>query len=151
MFEDVKSCIFKCADFSGRASQGEFSNWVLFVAIVVGALLAEWLWLSLAAFAISLLPTAAAVSRRLHDTNRSGWWIALALIPFPGALFLAALLAFEGTPGPNRFGDDPLDREPRGPCEPMPNDAKPAFSSMQRWHHRRQTGAIDPTNFQVQL
>lgn len=51
--------------------------------------------------------------RRLHDRNRSGWWLLLVLVPVAGALWLAWQLAFRrGLPQDNRWGPDPL--APRG-------------------------------------
>ncbi|MCX6599433.1 MAG: DUF805 domain-containing protein [Acidobacteria bacterium] len=48
----------------------------------------------------TLLPTAAAGVRRMHDTDHSGWWL---LVPIVNFVFLV----LEGTHGPNRFGPDP--------------------------------------------
>ena len=48
------------------------------------------------------------VVRRLHDLDKSGWWIWLFLVPLFN-IYLGALLFFKkGTEGPNRFGMDPL-------------------------------------------
>ena len=47
-----------------------------------------------------LLPSLAVGVRRLHDTDRSGWWL---IVPIVGFVFLC----FEGQPGPNRFGASP--------------------------------------------
>ncbi|MCC4799997.1 DUF805 domain-containing protein [Enterovibrio norvegicus] len=52
------------------------------------------------------LPTLAVTVRRLHDTDRSGWWALLGIVPF-GVIALLILQAFEGTKGGNRFGPDP--------------------------------------------
>jgi uncharacterized membrane protein YhaH (DUF805 family) len=41
--------------------------------------------------------------RRLHDSDKSGWWVLISLIPFGGIVVLVFTL-LEGTPGPNRFG-----------------------------------------------
>jgi uncharacterized membrane protein YhaH (DUF805 family) len=41
--------------------------------------------------------------RRLHDTDRTGWWYFLGLVPFGGFVLLVFSL-LEGTPGPNRYG-----------------------------------------------
>ena len=48
--------------------------------------------------------------RRLHDTNRSGWWYLLNLVPVVGLilLFIWTVLT-PGTPGTNRFGPSPID------------------------------------------
>ncbi len=73
----------------------------ILVMIVMGL---AWLW-SLA----MLLPSIAVSVRRLHDTNRSGWWYLLGLVPF-GGLVLLYFFILEGDPGPNMFGPDPKGR-----------------------------------------
>jgi uncharacterized membrane protein YhaH (DUF805 family) len=45
--------------------------------------------------------------RRLHDIDRTGWWVLLALTLI-GAILLIVWACFKGTDGPNRFGPDPL-------------------------------------------
>src|SRR5512135_2750758 len=45
--------------------------------------------------------------RRLHDVNRSGWWLLIGFVPLFGVIVLLAFEVTEGTPGPNRFGPDP--------------------------------------------
>ena len=57
-----------------------------------------------------LIPSVAVAIRRLHDTNRSAWWILIALLPILGALVLIVFYLLDGTPGPNRFGEDPKGR-----------------------------------------
>lgn len=54
-----------------------------------------------------LLPSLAVTVRRLHDTDRSGWWLLIGLIPIIGTLVLIYFMASNGQQGPNRFGDDP--------------------------------------------
>lgn len=54
-----------------------------------------------------LLPSLGVAVRRLHDTNRSGWWLLIGLIPFIGGIVLLVFFVLEGTRGPNRFGNDP--------------------------------------------
>jgi uncharacterized membrane protein YhaH (DUF805 family) len=51
-----------------------------------------------------LLPSLGVGIRRLHDTDRSGWWILLILIPLIGWIVLIVLYALRGTAGPNRYG-----------------------------------------------
>jgi uncharacterized membrane protein YhaH (DUF805 family) len=53
------------------------------------------------------LPSLAVTVRRLHDTDRSGWWILLNLIPIVGALIVLIFTCLDGTPGDNRFGPNP--------------------------------------------
>lgn len=55
-----------------------------------------------------LIPYSALYIRRLHDTDRSGWWAWLNLVPVVGWLVVFVWLCSIGTPGPNRYGDDPL-------------------------------------------
>jgi len=45
--------------------------------------------------------------RRLHDTNRSGWWVLIAFVPFVGGIWLLVLLALDSSLGSNRFGSNP--------------------------------------------
>jgi uncharacterized membrane protein YhaH (DUF805 family) len=45
--------------------------------------------------------------RRLHDTDRSGWWCLVTLVPFVGSFILLFFLCVEGTQGINRFGSNP--------------------------------------------
>ncbi|MDT7577550.1 MAG: hypothetical protein QOH17_3883, partial [Pseudonocardiales bacterium] len=54
-----------------------------------------------------LLPSLAVGVRRLHDTDRSGWWLLIGLIPIIGGIVLLVFFVLEGTRGPNRFGADP--------------------------------------------
>ena len=56
----------------------------------------------------NFLPSLAVGVRRLHDTDRSGWWLLIAFIPLIGAIVLLVFFCTRGTPGPNRFGNDPL-------------------------------------------
>lgn len=130
----IKTCLKKSADFTGRAQLSEFWLWALFVLVVgTGAMLLAPV-LGGMFFLAALLPSAAAASRRLHDTDRSGWWTLLALLPFPGMLFLAALLVFQGTRGDNRFGPDPLGREAGGRIVPLPGERQ---KSVAEWQDRQ--------------
>jgi uncharacterized membrane protein YhaH (DUF805 family) len=54
-----------------------------------------------------LVPGIAVAVRRLHDIDKSGWWLLISLIPLIGAIWLIVLLATEGTRGSNPFGADP--------------------------------------------
>ena len=59
---------------------------------------------------ISLIPSFAVGVRRLHDIDRSGWWLLLILVPVLGWGVLFVFHLLDGTPGDNRFGADPKGR-----------------------------------------
>lgn len=60
----------------------------------------------------TLIPSIALTVRRLHDTDRSAWWLLLAFIPLIGQIWLLILMIIGGTRGPNRFGPDPVEQPP---------------------------------------
>ena len=53
------------------------------------------------------LPALAVLVRRLHDTNRSGWWILISFLPLIGILVLLFFSVQEGQPGENQYGISP--------------------------------------------
>lgn len=53
---------------------------------------------------LAFLPAFSAMVRRLHDTNRSGWWILLGFIPFFGFIVLLIMCMLQGTQGQNNHG-----------------------------------------------
>lgn len=66
--------------------------------------------LLLTAFALAnIVPGIALAIRRLHDTNRSGWWYLINFIPYIGALWFLVLSLLPSTPGPNLYGEHPDD------------------------------------------
>jgi uncharacterized membrane protein YhaH (DUF805 family) len=108
--------IRRYADFDGRAGRPEFwwfalLNVIVTVVVLIvgyavlgsahGAILADLYTL------LVLLPSLGVEIRRLHDTDRSGWWILIALVPIVGGIVLIVFLALAGTPGPNRYGAAP--------------------------------------------
>ena len=82
----VKTCFSKYANFKGRARRSEFWWFVLFVLIVNGVLLflsgfMPWVgYLSLLFGLCVIVPQLAALTRRLHDSSRSGWWVVLFVV-----------------------------------------------------------------------
>jgi uncharacterized membrane protein YhaH (DUF805 family) len=104
--------------FSGRARRKEYWMFTLFnlIALVVMSVLDRMLGLAGEAgvgilytvYALAvLLPSLAVSVRRLHDIDKSGWWMLLVLVPFIGAIVLLVFAVMEGTRGDNRFGADP--------------------------------------------
>lgn len=55
----------------------------------------------------ALIPGLAVSVRRLHDINKSGWWILISLVPCVGGLILLILDCIEGDPGDNQYGPNP--------------------------------------------
>jgi uncharacterized membrane protein YhaH (DUF805 family) len=98
--DSVSTCFGKYADFSGRASRSEFWWWVLFT--LIGSLVCQAFsgYLSLLFEVGTLLPYCAVTTRRLHDTNRSGWIQLVALIPLLGWILLIVWCAQPGIPDP---------------------------------------------------
>ena len=96
--EAVKVCFNKYADFNGRAGRPEY--WWFFLFIAAGSLLLTSVSSTLGAlFSLAtLVPSIAAATRRLHDTQRSGWWQLVAIVPLVGWVVLIVFLAQEGKP-----------------------------------------------------
>src|SRR6266576_6086656 len=88
----VKACLAKYANFNGRATRTEY--WWFFLAVLLGSAVTSLIALRIYALfsLVTLLPLIAVGARRLHDTNRSGWWQLLALVPF-GVVVPIILLA----------------------------------------------------------
>jgi uncharacterized membrane protein YhaH (DUF805 family) len=55
----------------------------------------------------TIIPSLAGVVRRLHDTNRSGWWLLINFVPVVGPLIILSFTLTKGNAGENRFGPDP--------------------------------------------
>jgi uncharacterized membrane protein YhaH (DUF805 family) len=55
-----------------------------------------------------ILPGLAVEVRRLHDIDKSGWWVLISVVPLVGIILLLIWFCTEGTRGPNRFGSNPL-------------------------------------------
>jgi uncharacterized membrane protein YhaH (DUF805 family) len=136
----------KYADFNGRSRRKEYWMYVLLlivVGIVIGivegilglrGMVGPYGPISALFLLATLCPSLAVGVRRLHDTNRSGWWLLIGYGPFllSMCLMLAGMLQFtmilsiialigfivllvfmvmEGTKGPNQYGPDPKGAE----------------------------------------
>ena len=102
-------CWKKYAEFSGRARRKEYWMFALFnflasvaLTIVDGILGTNGGLGGLYTLAV-LIPSIAVAARRLHDTDRSGWWQLIALIPLIGFIILLVFLCSDSKPGENRF------------------------------------------------
>ena len=119
--EAINSGFQNYFNFSARAQRSAYWYWVLFAVLlsVVVTLI------DAAAFprmrispitsltqAILLVPGLSVGVRRLHDTDRSGWWMFLLLLPIIGPIILIVWFCYSGTSGVNRFGPNPLAGHP---------------------------------------
>ena len=140
-------------NFSGRAVRSEYWYWLLFtmLAELVAAILDTAFFgqvyvghlyvygaaavspLSTIVYFGTLLPSLSVSIRRLHDIDRTGWWI---LIGFTGIgiILLLVWACLKGTPGYNRFGPDPF-----GSGGHIPRPATPADRVREEeWRRRGQ-------------
>jgi uncharacterized membrane protein YhaH (DUF805 family) len=101
------------AGFSGRARRTEYWMFLLFNVLIsiglgiVEAILGTGGVVGILYSLAVLVPGLAVSIRRLHDTNRSGWWLLVALVPIVGVIVLIVFAAQEGTEGANAYGTDP--------------------------------------------
>jgi uncharacterized membrane protein YhaH (DUF805 family) len=114
--EAISSGFRNYVTFQGRASRSEYWFWVLF-AFLLGIVTATFDYFVFPGSDLSptntltglalFLPGLAVAARRLHDIDRTAWWLLLALTLI-GTILLVIWACFKGTLGPNRFGPDPL-------------------------------------------
>lgn len=106
MMEACKMYWQKYAEFEGRSRRAEYW-WAYLMTFVIGLILG---WIPVVGWLASLamiLPSIAVGVRRLHDINKSGWFMLLNLIPIVGQIILIIWFCQEGTIGPNQYGEDP--------------------------------------------
>lgn len=121
--EAIRSGFDHYVKFDGRASRSAYWWWALFVFIVGivanvldgvfglqqfrefnGQMYAAGGVISGLATLALLLPNLSVTIRRLHDTDRSGWWWFIVIFPVIGWIIYLYFMIARGTPGPNRFG-----------------------------------------------
>lgn len=108
----------KYADFSGRARRKEY--WMFMVMnFIVGCIVSFLGWIvggTDGLITVSLpglytlfvfLPSWAVTVRRLHDTNRTGWWILISIIPAIGFLVMLIFTLLDSDPNTNAYGENP--------------------------------------------
>lgn len=158
------SVLKQYAVFSGRARRTEYWMFVLCNVIVMQLLgMVDKLiggdkeFISGIYSLAVLLPSLAVAVRRLHDTDRSGWWLLLVLVPIIGilvptigtlvpiigTLVLIYFMVCNGQQGPNRFGDDP---------KAAPSQALSSANGRGLANHRprkREGGITPPSLFRV--
>jgi uncharacterized membrane protein YhaH (DUF805 family) len=113
----------KYAVFSGRARRKEYWMFVLFNIIIsfvlglIDGIVLSSLGIDIGSTKLGVLgtiyglaifvPALAVAVRRLHDTNRSGWWLLISLVPFIGAIILIVFFVKDSQPGDNKYGPNP--------------------------------------------
>lgn len=110
--KSIETCMTKYATFEGRASRSEYWWFILFT-FLVGAAFRVILHHGIVSGLVHLifvLPTLAASARRLHDTNRSGWWQLLCFTGI-GAIVVLIMLCIETQQQTNDYGPPPGDAD----------------------------------------
>lgn len=115
--EAIHSVFSNYCQFSGRARRSEYWYFVLFNALVTGAISGALSVFSVKEEVVSsilslwslavLLPRLGLIWRRFHDIGKSGanyFWV---LVPLVGLILYLVWMCRAGDPGPNRFGPDP--------------------------------------------
>ncbi len=113
--EAVVSCFQNWKDFKGRSRRSEYWYFLLFniTLMLILSILTLITGLSLFYYVgriyglIALIPGFAVASRRLHDINKSEWFLLLIAIPLIGFIILLIWLAKDSDPGENKYGPNP--------------------------------------------
>ena len=127
--EAIKRAFAGWSTWSGRSTRAEYWWWFLFVWLISlvpyigifatmdwstsddgtleggsgGSGTIWWILFSIV-WLVFVLPSIAVSVRRLHDTDRSGWWYWITLVPCIGGIWYLVLMLLPSTPGQNRFG-----------------------------------------------
>ncbi len=113
--EAIKSGFDHYVEFSGRASRPAYWWWFLFAILVaiaaniIDAVIGSFGVVSGLAGLALLLPGLSVSIRRLHDIDRTGWWVLIALIPIIGFIVLLIFYLQQGDAGENRYGPPPAE------------------------------------------
>lgn len=96
--------------FTGRSDRAEFW-WYFLAGVIIGIVFNILIVISNVFYVLYiiyglavLIPGLAVAIRRLHDTDKSGWWLLIGLVPIVGIIVLIVFWATEGTRGPNKYG-----------------------------------------------
>ncbi len=110
----VKALQQNYCNFSGRASRSEFWWYQLFYVILSVVISILLCWSENAAQIVSyilglalFLPSLGLAVRRLHDIDKSGWWVLISFIPLIGAIILLIWWCKDSQMQPNQYGPVP--------------------------------------------
>ncbi len=120
--EAIRSVLSQYAGFTGRARRSEYWFWYLatFVAYLVAVILDSIIGIPLFVVVVALgaiVPTIAVGIRRLHDTDKSGWFLLIGLIPLIGAIVLIVFFVTDSGPD-NQYGPNPKGEPDLGAAPP---------------------------------
>ena len=121
MTEAIQAFFARYTDFGGRSRRSEYwwsylGLMLIYVAILIvsgilSAILPFLGVIGVIAYVVlalaCLIPSIAIIFRRMHDVDKSAWWLLISFIPLIGALVLLYFFVQPGTVGPNQFGPDP--------------------------------------------
>ncbi len=110
--EAVSTCFKKSVVWEGRAPRAEY--WWFELAqllIIVAALIIDQIigtgFIYIIAVIALILPSIAVLIRRLHDTDRSGWWFWIMILPIIGSIVILVFTLIAGDEGDNKYGPNP--------------------------------------------
>ena len=115
MIDSYKRVFTNYANFSGRSGRAEYW-WFALTLYALSFVLYRITLILIPNFGyyaltplivtavVTTIPYFAVIVRRLHDINRSAWWLLLGLIPYIGAIVLLVLMAFKTYPHSNKWG-----------------------------------------------
>ena len=110
--EAVSTCFKKSVVWEGRAPRAEY--WwfelaqvlILVAALIIDQILGTGVIYIIAAIAL-ILPSLAVLIRRLHDTDRTGWWFWIMILPIIGSIVILVFTLIAGDEGDNKYGPNP--------------------------------------------
>tara|TARA_B100001250_G_C19788404_1_gene785248 strand:+ start:1464 stop:1862 length:399 start_codon:yes stop_codon:yes gene_type:complete len=123
----IKNAFIKCFDFKSRSSRSEFWYFYLFTTILgfIGIQIDRLFSLEILGLQLTqninevailgpsyiflyflfFIPSLSLYIRRLHDIDRSGWWLLIIIIPFVGIITLIFFWCLKGNQHRNAYGD----------------------------------------------
>ncbi|ATN32513.1 hypothetical protein ACO34A_01650 [Rhizobium sp. ACO-34A] len=150
-------------DFAGRSTRSEFWLFTLtlmilmVIAIAVDSAIESPGVLAGLVYAAHVIPSFSVTVRRLHDIDRSGWWVLIGFVPLVGSIVLLVFACTGGTDTPNRFGvrrGSPASPAPApaAAAAPVPvaegSAAGAPLDHLEKLAALRSSGAIDDGEFQ---
>ena len=117
MIEAYKTVVFEnYANFNGRAARPEYwwfalASLIIYVgmavlSLVLSSMVGEFgLGIIVIYWVATILPSLAVSVRRLHDIDKSAWWLLIGLIPWIGGIIFLILMVLKTYPHPNKYGN----------------------------------------------